>query len=261
MPIHDWSRVPDELFHHFQQSWSIRLTDSLNSGVLPTGLAALVEQRVGIKEPDVLAIETYGVLDGSTAGSLDDLDGGIATMDAPLAKIVHRSTEEVYAARANRIVIRHHLGKIVAIIEIVSPGNKDRRGAVRDFVERTIDFIRSGVHVLVLDLFPPTPRDPHGLHKVIWDEIEDQEFELPKGQDRLLVSYQAGAEKVAYIEPLGVGDSMPDMPLFLTSRLHIKIPLESTYQATWDTLPEQLRTAVTTGKVIIRIVDEATSPE
>lgn len=249
MPIHDWTRVPAGLFHHFHQSWSVRMTDALNSGVLPTGLAALVEQRAGVKEPDVLAIETYADAGGSLAGTLDEFEGGIATTESPVASTVQRSTEEIYAARANRVVVRHHLGKILAIVEIVSPGNKDRRGAIRDFVEKTIDFIRSGVHVLVVDLFPPTPRDPQGLHKLIWNEIEDQEFELPDGQDRLLVSYQAGAEKVAYIEPLGVGESMPDMPLFLTTRLHIKVPLQSTYEATWDSLPEQLRTAVTTGKM------------
>ena len=137
MPLHDWSQVAAGLFHHFHQSWSIRITDALNAGLLPRGLAALVE------------------------------------------------------------------------------------------------------------LFPPTVRDPDSLHKLIWAEIEDIPFQLPPGRQRLLVSYQAGSEKVAYIEPLGVGEVLPDMPLFLTSRLHIKIPLESTYQTTWNSLPEQLRIAVT----------------
>lgn len=39
MPIHDWTRVPAGLFHHFQQSWSIRIADALNAGILPPGLA------------------------------------------------------------------------------------------------------------------------------------------------------------------------------------------------------------------------------
>ncbi len=112
-----------------------------------------------------------------------------------------------------------------------------------------MEFIESGVHVLVVDLFPPTVRDPKGLHQLIWAEIADQPFELPEGLDRLLMSYNAGREKVAYIEPLAVGDSMPDMPLFLTPEIHVKVPLEATYQTTWNVLPEQLRAAVTTGKL------------
>src|SRR5215475_14466095 len=30
-----------------------------------------------------------------------------------------------YVSRANRIVVTHHLGRIIAVIEIVSSGNKD----------------------------------------------------------------------------------------------------------------------------------------
>ena len=249
MPIHDWSRVPSGLFHHFHQSWSIRISDALNGGLLPSNLSALVEQRAGVKEPDVLAIEDYGALDDRETSLLEANAGRVATMEAPATRIVQRSADEIYADRANRIVIRHHLGRIVAIIEIVSPGNKDKRGAIRNFVEKTIDFIQAGVQVLIVDLFPPTVRDPKGLHKLIWDEIEDQPFELPPGLDRLLMSYQAGREKVAYIEPLAVGDTMPDMPLFLTPHLHVKVPLETTYGATWNVLPLQLRSAVTTGKL------------
>jgi len=249
MPIHDWSRVPSGLFHHFHQDWSIELARTLNRGLLPSNLSALVEQRAGVKEPDVLAIEDYGALDDREMSLLEANAGRVATMEAPATRIVQRSADEIYADRANRIVIRHHLGRIVAIIEIVSPGNKDKRSAIRNFVEKTVDFIQAGVHVLIVDLFPPTVRDPKGLHKLIWDEIEDQPFELPPGLDRLLMSYQAGREKVAYIEPLAIGDTMPDMPLFLTPNLHVKVPLETTYGATWNVLPVQLRSAVTTGNL------------
>jgi len=241
--------VPSGLFHHFHQDWSIELARTLNRGLLPSNLSALVEQRAGVKEPDVLAIEDYGALDDREMSLLEANAGRVATMEAPATRIVQRSADEIYADRANRIVIRHHLGRIVAIIEIVSPENKDKRGAIRSFVEKTIDFIQAGVHVLIVDLFPPTVRDPKGLHKLIWDEIEDQPFELPPGLDRLLMSYQAGREKVAYIEPLAIGDTMPDMPLFLTPNLHVKVPLETTYGATWNVLPVQLRSAVTTGNL------------
>ena len=249
MPIHDWSRVPSGLFHHFHQSWSIRMSDALNGGLLPPNLSALVERRAGVKEPDILAIEDYAPLNEVETSSLERRAGSTATLEAPASRIVQRSSEEIYAGRANRIVVRHHLGRIVAVIEIVSPGNKDKRGAIRNFVDKTVEFIEAGVHVLVVDLFPPTVRDPKGLHKLIWDEIEDQPFELPDGLDRLLMSYQAGREKVAYIEPLAIGDTMPDMPLFLTPHLHVKVPLEATYEATWNVLPQQLRMAVTTGEL------------
>ena len=82
-----------------------------------------------------------------------------------------------YAKRADRVVIRHGRGKVVAIIEILSPGNKDSRNAIRTFVEKAADILNQGVNLLVVDLFPPTPRDPQGIHKAIWDEFGDEPFE------------------------------------------------------------------------------------
>lgn len=241
MPIHDWTRVPAGLFHHFHQDWSIEVARTLNRGRLPKGLSALVEQRSGAWEPDVLAIESRG------KGKVGLSSGGLATVERPSTKIVRRTTKQIYAGRSNRIVVKHHLGRIVAVIEIVSAGNKDSKAAIRDFLEKTIQFLQAGIHVLVVDLFPPSSRDPQGLHKLIWDEFEDEDFTFPPGKDRILASYQTGREKAAYVEPIGVGDIMPDMPLFLASELNIKVPLEMTYQATWDASPEEMRVAVETG--------------
>ena len=241
MPIHNWTRVPAGLFHDFHQSWSIRIKDALNAGRLPRGVAALVEQRAGPREADVLAIERR------TKPRPSELDGGVAVRERPVTRIVRRTTKEIHADRANRIVVKHHLGRIVAVIEILSPGNKDSRAALRDFVEKTIDLLREGIHVLIVDLFPPTPRDPFGIHKVIWDEIVEEDFTFPPGKDRILASYETGGVRAAYVEPVAVGDVMPDMPLFLSNYLHVMVPLEPTYQATWDASPEEMRVAVETG--------------
>lgn len=243
MPLHDWTRVPSGLFHDFHQSWSIRIKDALNAGRLPKGLSALVEQRAGPREADVLAVERRTKPPRTNTGA----SGGTQTLERPLTSIVRRTTKEIYSGRANRIVVRHHLGRIVAVIEIVSPGNKDSRAALRDFVDKTIDFLRQGIHLLIVDLFPPTARDPFGIHKVIWDEIHDEPFAFPVGKDRTLVSYETGGERVAYVEPVAVGDDLPDMPLFLANGLHILVPLEATYRSAWDASPEELRTAVETG--------------
>jgi hypothetical protein len=245
MPLHDWTRIPAGLFHDIHQSWSVRIKDTLNAGLLPKGTVALVEQKSGPLESDVLAIESRGRRPDA---------GGVATLEPPRKQIVRRTTKEFYAGKANRIVIRHHLGKIIAVIELVSPGDKDSRAALRNFVDKTIDYLRGGVRVLVIDPFPPSPRDPHGIHKAIWDEIEEEGFAFPSGKDRILVSYQTGGERVAYVEPIAVGDKLRDMPLFLTNDFHVLVPLESTYLATWNASPEEFRTAVESG--VIPAVDE-----
>jgi hypothetical protein len=242
MPLHDWTRVPAGLFHHFHQSWTVRIADTLNAGLLPDGVAALVEQKAGPVEADVLAIQ-------ARARRIEQENGGVATAAKPVTKYIRRTTKEIYAGKANRIVLKHHLGKTIAVIEIVSPGNKDSRSALRDFVDKTLEYLKKGIHVLVVDLFPPSPRDPYGIHKAIWDEIVEEPFALADGKDRILASYQTGREKVAYVEPVGVGDALPDMPLFLTRELNVMVPLEPTYVATWDVSPLEFKTAVETGVV------------
>lgn len=215
MPIHDWTRVPAGLFHDFHQSWSVQIAQDLNNGRLPKGLSALIER----------------------SGSIETGDQSVES----------ETDERFYSRRANRIVIRYRLRRAIAVIEIISPGNKDSRAALHDFLKKTIEFLRAGIHLLIVDLFPPTPRDPFGMHKVIWDEIEEEDFAFPPGKDRILASYETGGMRAAYVEPVGVGDVLPDMPLFLTNDLHVPVPLEPTYQATWDASPEELRIAVETG--------------
>lgn len=240
MPIHDWTRVPAGLFHHFHQDWTIELARALNRGRLPRGVAALVEQRLGPREADVLAIEHRAI-------PLQAEDRGVATLPPPAAQIVRRTESGLFSDRANRIVVKHHLGRIIAVIEIVSPGNKDCRASLREFVDKSVDFLRAGIHVLVVDLFPPTSRDPFGIHKAIWDEFVDEPFPLAGGKDRIVASYKSGTERVAYVEPVAVGDKLPDMALFLSCDLHVSAPLESTYRTAWDASPFELRTAVETG--------------
>jgi hypothetical protein len=244
MPIHDWTRVPAGLFHDFHQSWTIRIKDALNMGRLPRGLAALVEQRTPDCEPDFLTVKRRQ----GQQSAMDD-GGGLLIRDRPSATIIRQTTKAIYAGRANRIVVRHHLGRIVAVIEVMSPGNKDSRAAIRDFVDKAIDFLRHGVHLLIVDLFPPTSRDPDGIHKLLWDEIDEDDFALPPGKDRLVASYETGDLKVAFLTPLAVGDHLPDAPLFVASGVHVLVPLEATYCATWDVSPEPLRVAVETGEI------------
>ncbi len=247
MPVHDWSRVDANVFHHFHQRWTIAICDSLNAGLLPSGYSALVEQHAGGLVPDVPALER------SHTRPPEPFDGGVLTVTPPQTSVV-RQAKTVLAARANRIAIRHRLGEVVCVVEIVSPGNKSGRAALGAFVDKAIEFLRQGVHLLVVDILPPTPRDPAGMHKAIWDAIEEEPFELPPGKPLTLAAYVAGdlltgIETTAYVEPVGIGDALPDMPAYLDHRAYVPVPLEPTYQAAWSACPADLRELVETGKL------------
>ena len=236
MPIHDWSRVDANLFHDFHQVWTIGIRNALNGGLLPSGYSALVEQHAGGLVPDVIALER-----SAKPRRQQTNDTGAVLTAPPRTRHVIRSAAELSASRGNRITIRHPLGQVVCVIEIVSPGNKGSRTALAQFVSKTLEFLRAGVHLLVVDLFPPSGRDPQGIHKAIWDEIEEHPFELPSDKPLTLAAYRAGLPKTAYVEPIGVGDALPDMPAWLDEDSYVPVPLEATYQATWQSCPEDMR--------------------
>ena len=110
MPIHDWTRVDAGIFHAFQHGWISGLSDSLNKGRLPRDYYALPEQVAADSGPNVMIIE------GSP-------DSDVLTAETDM---------EFYRRKQKRIVVRHVTGdRVVAMIEIVSPGNKSTRNALR----------------------------------------------------------------------------------------------------------------------------------
>lgn len=234
MPIHDWTRVRSNRFHDFHQHWTIAISNALNAGCLPPGYFAMVEQKMGGPEADVITLELTPPAGPTT--------GGVAVeLQPPKVRFVTRTEAAGYARKANRITVRHPDGDVVAVIEIVSPGNKDGRHAIRDFARKAVALLQAGVHLLVVDLFPPGPRDPQGIHKVIWDRLHEEPFTLPPDKPLTIAAYEAGTETVAYVEPVAVGDPLPDMPVFVEAGRYVLCPLESTYQTAWEQFPPPLK--------------------
>jgi hypothetical protein len=235
MPIHDWTRVRANRFHDFHQSWTIAIRNALNAGQLPPGYFAMIEQTAGRTQADVITLDLTPPGGGVPPG-------GLAVAEAPpKTRFVTRSEAEGYARKANRITVRHPDGDVVAVIEIVSPGNKDGRHAIRAFARKAVEFLYAEVNLLIVDLFPPGPRDPQGIHKVIWDRLRDEPFQLPPDKPLTMAAYAAGTEIVAYVETVAVGDPLPDMPIFLTGDHYVPCPLESTYQTAWSQFPAPLK--------------------
>ena len=236
MPMHDWSRIKAGTYHNFHYLWLATISNRLNSGVLPEGWFAMAEQRVGGPEADVLTL---------SAPEAERPSGGIATLAPPRAAVVERAEKIRYARKTHRIAIHHDLGTVVAVLELVSPGNKDTKASLRSFARKSAALLRNDVHLSVIDPFPPGRHDPHGVHRAIWDNVTlDSAFEQPQDRPLTLASYQAGEVPTAYVEPFAVGAPLPELPLFLEGDFYVQVPLEETYQTTWNVLPQIIRNVV-----------------
>jgi len=233
MPIHDWTRLGAGDFHDFHQCWTVEIRNALNRGLLPPGYMAMTDQVTGRSIPDVVTLQTH-----RPKGD----PGGVAVAVAPpSARTVAKIEAGNYVTRKNRIVIRHGRGKVVAVIEIVSPGNKDSRNAIRSFVEKAADVLNQGVSLFVVDLFPPTPRDPEGMAAAIWGEVGGDPFAFLPEKPLTAASFVPGDDPTAYVEPLAVGDALPALPIFLSEDYYVPAPLEATYLEAWAVFPDMLK--------------------
>jgi hypothetical protein len=239
MPVHDWTLVEDGVFHDFHHVWITTIRHALNHGILPADYYAMADQVAGPGNPDVLGLQR-----SRPVGSRKPARGAGAATTAVLPTVQFQDAAEHRppVRRRKRVAIRHVTGdRVVALIEIVSPGNKSNRDAIRAFTDKLAEYLDGGIHLLVLDLFPPGRRDPNGIHPLIWSAFKKTAFELPPKKPLTLAAYAGGEVPRAFVQPVAAGDRLPNMPLFLTPDEHVSVPLDTTYEAAWAEVPERWR--------------------
>jgi hypothetical protein len=253
MPIHDWARVEAGIFHHFHQRWIGTITDVLNQRLLPAEYYALAEQQGAGFEPDILTLKVGGLpepdgpsgppaADSSGRAAGNGAAGGGLLVAEPRVRIRAETDLEFYRRKQNVVAVRHASGdRLVAVVEVVSKGNKSGRKAFDDFLRKAAEWLSHQVHLLILDLQPPTARDPQGIHGAIWDEVAGQSYSRPDDKPLTLAAYEAGAGVRAFIEPVAPGDTLIDMPLFLEPGRHVAVPLEETYRLAFESVPRRWR--------------------
>lgn len=236
MPVHDWTRVDAGIFHAFHHQWISEISRALNRGLLPAEYYALPEQQAAGFGPDILTLHGPPPADG---GAKQPGDGSAGLLLAPpRVRFTAEAATEFFRRKKSSIVVRHVSGdRMVAVLEILSPGNKASQHAFRALINKACELLEYKIHLLILDVFPPTKRDPNGVHAALWEEIAGETFTPPPDKPLTLVAYESGTTVKAHIEPAAVGDVLKDMPLFLEPGGHILVPLEATYAEAFASVP------------------------
>lgn len=239
MPIHDWMRVPAGIFHDFHVAWIPEIRKVLNGGLLPSGYYALAEQHAGERIADILTL--HASAPPPEPPPLPPPTGGTLLAEAPPKMRRKQTIEQELLSLQRSLAIRHVSGhRLIALLEIVSPRNKDRAQAVEEFADTAASALRAGIHVLVVDLVPPGKHDPQGMHGAIrhrLNSIFEEPYDLPAEEPLTLASYVAGLSVDAYLEHAAVGAGLPAMPLFLRPDRYVDVPLEATYQEAYRGFP------------------------
>jgi hypothetical protein len=121
---------------------------------------------------------------------------------------------------------------LVAAIELVSPGNKDRAAHRQAFAVKCASYLSQGISLIVIDIV--TGRRAN-LHNEIMRALGHGEaFALPSETVLYTVAYRPivrdGSEQIeVWPSPLEVGRPLPTLPLALNAEHCVPVDLEKTY--------------------------------
>lgn len=166
----------------------------------------------------------------------------------PSTRFTAETEGEFYRRKKKSIAVRHVSGdRVVAVLDIVSPGNKSSAHAFHAFLQKALELLEHRVHLLLVDPFPPGKLDPEGIHAAIWADLANESFRLPHDKRLTCVAYECDWTTRAYIEPVAVGDPQPDMPLFIEPNSCVTVRLEPAYQSAYKAMPRRWREVLDAG--------------
>ncbi len=249
MPVHDWTRIFDGAFHHFHQAWVFTIQSFLNKGLLPPGYYASMEQVVSGPNADVVTLDRWQPAERVSSAKRETEPGGIAVAYCPpKSTFQYEADRRQYANKADQIAIRHVSDhRLIAVIEVVSPGNKNNRRALDAFRRKINLLLDQRVHLLLIDILPPGPVDPDGLPIAlsVTDPMDVPVVTEAEPYSVLSVRCSEDSDLLGgFAEMIGRNQPIPEMPLFLSEDHYVNVPLEATYLRAWDELPEPWREIV-----------------
>ncbi len=220
MPLHDWADRDN--FDGFHTYWMTEIARQLRTK-LPAGYRAVIgtSPTVSIggdpRHPDVAVTNGVPHPAPPAAGSVRAPDAEVAVtttlLDEDLSVQVERN------------------GRLVAVVELIFPRNKDRPSARDVYTTRYLGYLQGGVHLLIVDVH----RRPVGFSfpQRLAAELQTR---LPEPPAPSAVSYRVGGPTpdggrflAVWAEPLTVGQPLPAVVLPISDRVDVTVDLDASY--------------------------------
>jgi hypothetical protein len=220
-------RRPWESFH---TTWCTALADLLNRDVLPPGYIALEQIHAGA--PVEIDVATYEDEAAAPAGP-----GGTATLARPVwtpaapplvlpAVFPDGFTVEVRSTEGGR--------SLVAAVELVSPGNKDRGAKRRLFTAKCASYLARGVGLVVVDVVTSRHGNLHDELSTLLGVDPASHWTTPPPSLYAVAYRPVRRDDQDQFEtwpvPLAVGQGLPTLPLSLQADLCVPLDLEAAYR-------------------------------
>jgi Protein of unknown function (DUF4058) len=235
MPLRDHFHpplFPQRPWESFHAKLAVSIADHLNR-ILPRRFIAEVQTHLGSRvEADVVEFEW--LKDGDRAEDVGNGPGGGVAVHAwapPVATLimpaVFPDTFEVQVRDGDDDM------RLVAVVELVSPGNKDRPETRPGFASKSAAYLQRGIGLIVVDI---VTKGHFNLHNELLPLLNlDSRFEMPDDPPLYVVAYRPiHRENANFIEAwpvvLSVGSALPLVPLWLRRFSAIPLDLEAIYE-------------------------------
>ncbi|HEV3078177.1 MAG TPA: DUF4058 family protein [Gemmataceae bacterium] len=232
MPILDHFHPPLSIrrnWDSFHTTWTVCLGDALTA-LLPETYLVEVQTQVGAAgEIDVATFEEGGPAKNGASGS------GVAVM-SPQTSVFPAPTMTMPVVFPEGFEVRIFSTKagprLVAALELISPGNKDRPESRRAFAAKCASYLYQGISLIIVDIV--TERSANLHNETMRLMQAEQRFELPADVNLYAVAYRpVRREQKEEIDlwpvRFKIGDRLPTLPLILSWETSIQVDLEAAY--------------------------------
>ena len=235
MPLLDHFHPPLSPHHHwesFHSNWATRIADGI-APLLPADFQVEEHTHAGVGfEIDVAAYQGLTASNGIPASASTALATIAAPVYAPPAP--HRTIPAAFPDTFEVRVFSTMAGlTLVGVIELVSPGNKDRPAERLAFAAKCASYLAQGISLIVIDVV--TNRHANLHNETMRLMQADPDLDFPAGVSLYAAAYRPairGEEEQIDLwkRPLALGAALPTLPLRLTGEMFVPVDFESAYQ-------------------------------
>jgi Protein of unknown function (DUF4058) len=242
MPLRDHFHPPwsdENPWEGFHSAWVNTMVRHLNGSLLPPNFRAFPQVHLGpFVEADVATFERLAGPGTSSPADPGSANGGAAAPGSPPAAVqpldVEVPGQDVFEVRVHDV--RRGM-RLVAVVALVSPGNKDRPEERQTFVAKCAAYLQEQVGLVLVDIV--TTRRAN-----LYDELLQLLSAPPApvvGSDLYCVSYRNRRDGRrwrldTWPFALALGARLPTVPLWLAGVTAVPLDLEKSYEETGQVL-------------------------
>ena len=237
MPLLDHFHRPLSETHQwvaFHSRWATAIADDLNRR-LPRRVLAEAPFSLGTSAAADVA-ETDQATDLNGTHSPTGLHGGVAVAVEPITYTPPATTLVMPASFPKEVLVEirdlDHARRVLAVIELVSPGNKDDDRARLAFAGKCLSYLSRGLGLVVIDIVTERLANLHNAfvqlaghgdaHRMADDpSIYACAYRPVRRKNKDLIDM--------WLHPLAVGGQLPELPLALLGVGCVRLDLEATY--------------------------------